>query len=250
MIKVYSLDFLNNEFYDKDIISESGEIIFSANDQVTPDALLKLYFKNIYVQNPITENEIGAKNNHNKQKSENYSAASRSESRQIDSDNNESEQSESTTSDFKNVSTMETPIENAVVTTKVLEKPAGDCKKSFCDEIVEYSVKIGKLLELPTEEIQELEKLAYYYVIDTMDKPVPDNMEKLVNRCYKDYKTEEFSLDEKIPYQHIIFIVNYYVETLKQTQSKQKTIFKMLYLGTNKFNPFVLHKFLHMMQND
>jgi len=239
MIKAYALDFLNNEFYDKDVISEDGKMLFSAKDPVTSDALLKLYYKNIYVQNPITENKLDTKNNYNKQESTSYS-----ESGLIGSNQNKY-----ATANFNDVSIMEESIESVGVSNQVLEESSSDCKrKDFCNEIIEYSTKIGVLLEFSADEIQELEKLAYYYVIDTMGKPVPSNMEKLVNRCYNGYKIEEFALIKKVPYQHIIFIVNYYVETLKQTRSKQKTISKMLQLGSNKFNPFVLHKFLHMMK--
>jgi hypothetical protein len=229
MIKAYALDFLNNEFYDKDVISEDGKMLFSAKDPVTSDALLKLYYKNIYVQNPITENKLDIKNNY-------YN-------KQINSNQNKY-----ATANFGNVSMMEEPIEKTEVLGQVLEKSQSGCRKDFCNEIIEYSTKIGVLLEFSADELQELEKLAYYYVIDSMGKPIPDNMEKLVSRCYKDYKIEEFALIKKVPYQHIIFIVNYYVETLERTQSKQKTISKMLYLGTNKFNPFVLHKFLNMIK--
>lgn len=241
MIKVCSLDFLNSEFFEKDIILSDGKILFSAGDKVSAEALLKLYFRNIYVQNPITDNkslEQDSTNVYNKPPVVSHSNA----------EPVHYAQSKYVTSDFENVAVIEKPVEKINISGHVVEELSTEDKIDFCNKILEYSAKIGKVLGFSNDEMIELKQLAHYYAMETTGNDIPDEMKEFTKFCYKEYRTNEFSLDKQIPYAHIIFIINYYLKTLKLTQSKQKTILKMLQLGNNKFNPFVLHKFFNMMK--
>ena len=47
MIKVCSLDFLNKSVFGVDVKNAEGTILQRFDDPVTPEALLKLYFKEI-----------------------------------------------------------------------------------------------------------------------------------------------------------------------------------------------------------
>ena len=53
MQKKCSLDFLNKQNFEVDIFSEEEEKIFSAEDKVTPELILKLYFRKIKVETNI-----------------------------------------------------------------------------------------------------------------------------------------------------------------------------------------------------
>lgn len=64
-----------------------------------------------------------------------------------------------------------------------------------------------------------------------------------------DYESASFSLKQKIPHYHIIAIVYYYEKILKKEGSKMLVLDRMLQLGGNKFNIFVLHKFINMMKD-
>lgn len=49
MIKICSLDFLNKDKFETDILDSDGNVLFYAGHEITPDLLLRLYFKDIYV---------------------------------------------------------------------------------------------------------------------------------------------------------------------------------------------------------
>lgn len=49
MIKTCSLDFINKRFFGTDIMAQDGTVLFYADDKVTHEKLLKLYFKEIYI---------------------------------------------------------------------------------------------------------------------------------------------------------------------------------------------------------
>lgn len=58
MIKICALDFLKKETFETDVMSAKGDILFSADDKVTPELILRLYFKDIYVLQPLSKPEI------------------------------------------------------------------------------------------------------------------------------------------------------------------------------------------------
>lgn len=57
MIKICSLDFLNREIFDTDIMSADGVVLAQGGEKITPDILLRLYFKEIYISQPLAEKE-------------------------------------------------------------------------------------------------------------------------------------------------------------------------------------------------
>lgn len=57
MIKICSLDFLNREVFDTDIMTVDGEVLFNGGEKITPEILLRLYFKEIYIAQPLADKE-------------------------------------------------------------------------------------------------------------------------------------------------------------------------------------------------
>lgn len=139
--------------------------------------------------------------------------------------------------------------------------------------IVEHSIKIGKMLNFSSSEIKELEQVAYYCNIgitkfkkaDLSKKSfrkikafasyekllnegvVPEEIAEVVKLCANNYESDTFPLNSKIPYNHIVALTSFYEESLTQN-SKQETLLKMLQMGGNQFNIFILHKFIKIMR--
>lgn len=140
--------------------------------------------------------------------------------------------------------------------------------------IVQASIKMGKMLNYSANDLKELEQVAYYcnigiskfkkrdmfkknfrkmkflasYEKITREGLVSDDIAELVKYCINPYDTETFQLNSKIPYHHIVSITSFYEDLLAQNNSKQNTLEKMLQLGGNHFNVFILHKFINMMR--
>lgn len=140
--------------------------------------------------------------------------------------------------------------------------------------LVDYSVKLGKELGFSKAELKEIEEVAYNYNIaitqfttDDLLKPgfrkmkvraayeylskantVSEKVIESVKLCANNYESETFALNAKIPYHHIVAVTSYYEELLAQYNSKSKTLAKIMELGGNKFNIFVLHKFIRIMR--
>lgn len=66
--------------------------------------------------------------------------------------------------------------------------------------------------------------------------------------CINSYKSHAFDLTKPIPYHHIVAIASSYESLIDQGLSKQKALDSMLQSGGNRFNIFVLHKFIRLMR--
>ena len=58
MIKVCSLDFLNDEKFSTDIKSGDGTLLYAKGSKITPVILLKLYFREIFVEEASLKEEV------------------------------------------------------------------------------------------------------------------------------------------------------------------------------------------------
>lgn len=57
MIKICSLDFLNREVFETDVMTADGLVLVQSGEKITPDILLRLYFKEIYIAQPLADKE-------------------------------------------------------------------------------------------------------------------------------------------------------------------------------------------------
>lgn len=141
-------------------------------------------------------------------------------------------------------------------------------------KIVESSLAIGKLMNYSAKELKELEQVAYYSNIgvdklkhgDVSKKSfrkmkafasyqklidegiVPTEIADIVKYTASEYESDAFPLNSKIPYHQVVAITGYYEDMLLQGKEKDKVLLKMLQLGGNQFNVFVLHKFINYMR--
>ena len=55
MIRICSLDFLNKDFFETDVKTADGKVLLAAGEKITPEVILELYFKEIYVDKPLED---------------------------------------------------------------------------------------------------------------------------------------------------------------------------------------------------
>lgn len=251
MIKICSLDFLNRNSLETDIMSEDGKVLLKKGDSITPEMLLKFYFKDIYVDRwPLDEEELT--------------------------------EIESTTQEELNINEIAELVEPAVVTTieenSDLEIPL-EFDETEAQNVARYASKIGLEIGFSGNKIKDLEKAAYYHKIgiikfkkiDLLDKNFEKNLaeasyDTLINemkfpeqiaeaaRFYnRKYDITHFRLNKEnltdIPYSHIVAIASFYNKLRGIGQSKENALARMLQVGGNRFNIFILHKFINIMRN-
>ena len=234
MKKIIALDFLHNKKFGVDLLSANGDLICSANQEVTPEKLLELYFKDIYI-NEILPERVQEEN-----------------------------------------ITVNTSEETVVVEQEE-EKIGFD--EELANRIVKHSLELASIIGMTDEVKNDLEKAAYYhnvgnaqmyksellkpgfkskradisysYIIKELD--LPQHIAEVSKLYYRNYDPNQFGLDIKskknIPIHQIVSVASYYEEFLAQTGSKEEALMKLIRLGGNKFNVFVLHKFVHKVRN-
>lgn len=378
MIKICSLDFLNRENFETDVMKADGSILFHSNDEITPDIILKLYFQDIYVEESFlkeepeaaeqnveiavgaisietesenitskgprfvdmgdaenTENASGPRSIDTNFMKEEETSSSGPRSVETDAEEeksalkgprsvdmgDEAEESgssgprsiETNASEEKHVSSGPRSIETegkeektasagprSIDTSFAAEKEISEQEHSTKDsvedikedipknpeeeplvfdeeqanKIVAHSIKLGKILKFSNDELKELEQVAYYYNIGITDFKkldlsktgfrkrkvfasyekllnsgiVPNHIADMIKLCANSYESETFQLDSKIPYYHIVALTSFYEELLARNNSKQATLLKILQMGGNQFNIFILHKFIKTMR--
>lgn len=427
MIKICSLDLINREFFETDIMSADGKVLFSSTDKITPSIILKLYFKEIYVKEPLIEKPnqltssakfvsvqktegvdlkpilIKAEETEEMLTEPKISEEESSESVDLDSDSVQQEAAESqenaditsateyAASSLKKEEVPHSPVEIESITTDSSEELTNDGPRAIdgdnmenteesadngpraaessintqsektdangprfvesnasveseeivkgpravefepeietedateqiigagnvdiktskvnnhskhqtatseivvepveispedmplkfdedeAKRMVENSLKIGKILKFSPVELKELEQVAYYYNIgitkfkkaDLSRKgfrkmkiyasyealltksDVPEKIAEMVKFCASNYEGFAFPLNQKIPCHNIVAITSFYEELLAKTGSKEETLLKMLQIGGNQFNIFILHKFIKLMR--
>ena len=284
MIKICSLDFLNRDVFDTDVMGKDGGVIIAAGENVTPEILLNLYFKEIYIDEKFfeeeeirakeLEKEIKAKTKEIKEKAVSLDLA---ESIVNVIKKEEKEPYSASAGSFSqpggSARAPEVKAEEAVPEIKQLEFDEAKAKR-----VSDYAVKLANLIGMSPESIKELEQAAYHhnigrkmFTVDDLTKPgfkkkqaaasynilvnemdFPEKIAEVAKDYIKRYDSGSYKLDKdflsNVSYAHIVAIVDYYDEMLSNNASKSATLEKMLQLGGNKFNIFILHKFISMMR--
>ncbi len=239
MIKICSLEFLNRDVFDAEVLSKNGAVMVDIGEKVTPEILLRLYFKDIYVAQELPSLE------------------------EIEEE------------------VEEVKLEDLIsVKPDINESLPLDLKfdEEQAKRVSNLSSLIGKMVGLKGDKISELEDAAYYHKVgiskltqkDFADKDfrtkqgkegynilleemkLSKEIAEVAKSYFRKYESSQFSINEgppsNIPYSHIVSIASYYDELLSKNYSKEKALKKMLQLGGNKFNIFILHKFIKMMR--
>lgn len=144
--------------------------------------------------------------------------------------------------------------------------------------IANNAVKVGQFANLKETQLEELWLTAYYHDIGKtklsssakeekdfkkqvtqasyeilLSKKVPPRVTeslKFCVNCINNYRSNLFKFDEPMPYCHIISMVSYYQNLIAQKQTKDSALNIMLQHGGNKFNPFILHKFIRIVKEE
>lgn len=389
MIKVCSLDYLNKEFYETDIVTADGRVLAAVGDRVSPDVILALYFKEVYVPDvsvkKIFQSEVAEEEPKQEQAQEESVQVLNIEEEEevleeplkqpfieeekeseksampippapslledeetdgievnvkgpvppefLDESKEKIQEQEPEVSDSKkrdsgpvfnlpdveekkeveskpsviSIDLSEEPEKDdsrkpvpaqmkygdedlVVETKKVSQADSGEAKINIEDpekaplvfdeakakKSAEYAVKLAKMLNFSSDETKDIEEAAYYYDIGISkftkadlkkknfkkakalesynilinEKMMPDRIADAIKFSANDYDSSSFQLTSKIPYSHIISVTGFYSGFLIQGHSKEEALAKMLQMGGNKFNIFILHKFIKMMREE
>jgi len=301
MIKICSLDFLNKDCFETDVMTADGRVLFNSDDKITPERLLILYFKEIYAKEAIVEknskqtelSSTPASSNKEARVSQPGIASTSSVSENVSgpktlevSDLSAEpvaaspktvEMSATAGSSKSSISSFgaSKSESSSVDVAEKAEDPQLEFNEELAKRISKNSVKVGEVLGFSKAELQELEQAAYYHNIgisnfkksDSIKKgfrklkaaasydmilgslKLPEQIADVARSCAYDYDCNAFKLDSKVPFCHIISVVSAYEEILAKNNSKQAALLKMLQFGGNKFNIFVLHKFIRIMRD-
>jgi len=206
MTKACSLDFLNKTEFDTDVLSSEGAILYEFGAEITPEILLKLYFKDIYIPKKLEFDEEHAK------------------------------------------------------------------------RVRDYAEKLGELIGMSPGYIDELKEAAYYHDIGRIkfsesdlkkkdfarwqgeagvnilanERQFPKEIAEVASLHLRPYNSAGFPLIKedraKIPFAYIVSIANSYDELRHGKLGKKDALLKMVQLGGDKFNIFLLHKFVRAMR--
>lgn len=263
MKKICSLDFLNREYFDTDVLSKDGKVLFATGEKITPEILLSLYFKEIFIQDSFIDELEAIQVEPPKEKTEEAVAQELEEFKKI-----------------KEEKIIEEPAAEIIKKNEDTEIPSVvqlELDEKLSAEIAKKCIKLAKLVKMPQQNIKELEQAALNYKIGLNkftsadaetpkfkhqlaetsygilinEKNLPEKIAEVAKYYLNCYNTDKFELDKKepIPYYHIVSIVDYYETSINHLQ-KNETLDKMLQLGGNKFNIYVLHKFVKMMKEN
>ena len=232
MSKICSLDLLDKQEFDLDIISSGGIKLFSKGDKITPEILLSLYFKEIFARKSI---EI-------------------SEDDEIENDKAEEQEVGVSLDEQSNLEQLiadQTPETDLGAIVKMPKKNLEELKQAA------YYYQIGriKMTENDLSSVDFEKKQADIgYDLLTLEMKMSKKVAEVTRIYLEDYNCLEFELNYKkpanIPYSHIVSIVDYYDKLInKDSFTKEEALKKMLIFRGSKFNIFILHKFINMMRD-
>jgi len=239
MNQICSLDFLNKENFDSDIILEDGTKLFSKGDKVTPGLILKLYFQNIYKPKEIITLPQGV---------------------EVDS----------MLAKLLNEGVI--PVFDEVLGERI------PFDKEHAQRVTEYAIKLGEIMGFDKQRKEDLEAAAYLHdigrsmlLVEEAEKP--DFKEQYTNAGYdyllndrglsidiaevardhmKLYSPVDFSVRTRsfigVPLVHIVAIANFYDILMTKIQNKKEVLATLLRIGGKRFNIFLLHKFISIMR--
>lgn len=290
MIKTCSLNFINNEYFGTDVMTKDGRVLFSAEDKVTPEIILRLYFKDIYMKEKPVEvpvKEIEKEQSTLQEKTKDLSVKAgisagvnvaekelgiKASTNLYDDDETEENKALKMPRMTIGSAPLQQPEEKS---EKKPEDPMLEFIEERAKKVAQYSVQLGKMFNFSDSELKTLEQAAYYHNIGISRFKKSDYVKKgfrkkvaevsydiLLNEmgmptvvaetakfCIINYEPKDFSLQEKIPFHHIVAVTSCYEHLFSEKNSKEKALAKMIQLGGNKFNTFVLHKFITIMKD-
>ena len=284
MRKLFSLDFLNLKQFNSDVYTASSFKLASEGDEITPEILLKMYFRELYdeakgeaplyeqpavevkpvIQEPVFEPE------------------SVIEPEPVVEPEPEPEPVIEQEEEPEPIVEPEEEEEPEPVTVAVAAKTSEDYDEDRFDrdhaqEVYDLSVKIGKLMNLSPQDSAMLKEAAFYHDVGNAIvseeelvkkdgkrkaalagfdylkeiKKQPDYVASVPNRILENYDTKEYPFKRDASFEwrlhHIVSIADFYVNYYNKVQSKKAVCEAMVKIGYTRFNPYVLHRFIYSM---
>ena len=279
MKRINALDFLNKPNFTIDVYAENGELLYPLGSVVTPEILLRAYFKRLYIKDE--DENIYLEIDKDKDKTKGTVTETQEPEVKESTDRQEKIVEEVLTKSFQETPSTSHKKEDETETTPTLTiDPEAHLEfdEKLSQAVAELSVRFAEHLDYATSEIAEIKQAAYYrnigitsftekdklsedfkndvglesYKILKEKMNYPEKIAIVAKFYFKDYDVKNFKLNAKepIPYQYLIGITNFYVERMQEMEDKDKVLMLMLKEGNDKFNTFLLHKFINMMRNE
>lgn len=215
MLKVCSLDYLNKEVFGTTIFASNGAVLCAANDKVTPELLLKLYFKELFIdEKTVTVHGSPKENITNTSTPVNNStisntAISSTAASNTTSNTNTIRATETTNTNESNMSRSKMVASN-ITPSNAIESETVEIKqkKLLFDEerakkVAKYSVELAKLIGGYGEsELAELELAAYNHKIGginfTEDHLIHKDIRNMIAEVGYQYLLKEKKYPDKV----------------------------------------------------
>lgn len=237
MIKICSLEFVNKETFEADIMTADGKVLFYATDVITPEKILKLYFKDIYIATPLTyklpkSNELTKENLikevgliNSTEDVGNPEKIPVAPSFEIGDENETGEKAPITS----NLETLDNDDETKVKTLAQIQIASTEeiieAKHDDSNDLIEFNedeakrvtnlaLIIGKELQLTEDRLKELEQAAYYHNIGVTKFKKKDLSEKDFRQKQAIAGYEILKNEKKLP-ESIAETAKYCVENYK-----------------------------------
>lgn len=247
MRQINALELLNKEFFGQTIFSENEEVLYTETQKVTPEIIMKLYFKKIFVDDTEIKEVVEA------EKIDDTDTGSigfikKQNSQETEVENGLKEQKESIFDE-----------QEAVEVQKYSELMAIDLELSEAEikniKLAGYIHNIGD--SFLTKEEKEKEdyhetrgKLGYEYTYNKLK--YPEAVSRVAREYYKKSDLDNFDLSNKtiknFPYSHIVTIAAYYVKHKSEYKNKDDALKKMIRIGGKLFNIYLLHRFIRKIR--
>ena len=260
MRKICSLDFIQIAQLPTDVLDSYGNVVLQANTSPDEQWILKNYFKDLYTE----EVKIII------QKPESV------ENKVVLDEKSVGACDDVTGAITDDLSNDQADDDNLVVEEETLDTNLKAFSEEKIAKISEVAFELASMFGYDNSEKEKLKLIATYFNAslnqftkkDLLDKKfsankanksyemlntkagIPDDVKLALKNIIEPYDTVKFNLSNKIPLNHIMTPIYVYEDLmLKFNNNKDKVLEKMLQYGGNRFNIFVLHKFLKIMRD-
>ena len=247
MRQISALELLNKEVFGQKIFSENNEVLYTETQKITPEIIMKLYFKNIFIDDiEIKEDVVEEKTDDTDTGSIGFNRKEKSQEAEVE--NRLKGQDESIFDE-----------QEALEVQKYAEIMAIDLELSEAEikniKLAGYIHNIGD--SFLTKEAKEKEdyletraKLGYEYTYNKLK--YPEAVSRVTKEYYKKSDLDNFDLSNKtiknFPYSHIVTIVAYYVKHKGDYENNEDILKKMIRIGDKLFNIYLLHRFIRKIR--
>ena len=222
-------------------------MLYTETQKITPEIIMKLYFKNIFIDDIEIKEVVGTAN------------IDDTDTGSIEFNRKQNKQEPEV--DYKKPEEDESIFDEkeALEVQKYSELIAIDLELSEAEikniKLAGFIHNIGD--KFLTKEAKEKEnylelrsKLGYEYTYNKLK--YPEAVSRVTKEYYRSSNLDNFDLSNKtiknIPYSHIVTIAAYYAKHQNEYRSTEDILKKMIRVGGKLFNIYILHRFIRKIR--